>query len=58
MGDIDSEGRVNLKDISHVSRRFRIAPASDLCDPNADTNSDVKIDLKVVGITAKQFEQG
>jgi hypothetical protein len=54
-GDINIDGKVDMKDISYLARRFGCKPSSTLWDPNADINNDGKIDMKDIAIVAKNF---
>jgi hypothetical protein len=55
LGDINSDGRVDMKDVSYVARRFMCLPNDPLWDCNADINEDAKIDMKDVSTIAKEF---
>jgi hypothetical protein len=54
-GDINSDGIVDMKDISYVARRFLCLPSDPLWDSNADINGDGKIDMKDIAVPAKHF---
>lgn len=54
-GDINGSGKVDMKDVSYVARRFMCLPGDSLWDSNADINEDLKIDMKDISTTAKQF---
>ncbi len=57
-GDIvEPFGKVDMKDVSYVARRFGLRPGDDLWDPIADVNDDNKIDMKDVGTVASNFGQ-
>ncbi len=49
------DGKVDMRDISSVARRFQARPGDILWDPNADINSDGKIDMVDIGTVAKHF---
>lgn len=55
--DINNDGRVDMKDIGYVARRFGIIAADPLWDPAADINHDGKIDMKDIGYVARWFGQ-
>jgi hypothetical protein len=48
-------GKVDMKDIAYVAKRFGTRPGDALWDPNADINDDDKVDMKDVAIAAKNF---
>ncbi len=54
-GDINGDGRIDMRDISYVARRFMCYPGDPLWDSNADINNDGKIDMIDIGITARHF---
>lgn len=56
VGDINADGRVDMKDIGYIARRFLIPHMDGLWDPNADIDDDGKIDMKDIGIAARHFE--
>ena len=58
VGDINADGRVDMKDIGYIARRFLIPHMDGLWDPNADIDDDGKIDMKDIGIAARHFEPG
>jgi uncharacterized repeat protein (TIGR01451 family) len=49
------DGKVDMRDIGHVARRFMCLPSDELWDPNADINNDLKIDMKDIGTVARHF---
>jgi hypothetical protein len=55
IGDLNGDGKVDMRDIGYVARRFGCDPGSTLWDPNADFNSDGKIDMKDIAIVARNF---
>ena len=55
VGDINGDGKVDMKDVSYVARRFMCVPGDTLWDANADINSDGKIDMKDIAGVAKNF---
>lgn len=46
---------VDLRDIAYIAKRFGTHPSQPLWDPNADLNSDGKIDIRDIGIAATHF---
>ena len=55
-GDIVSPFRkIDIRDVSFVTKRFGTNPSSPLWDPNADINDDGKVDIKDVSTVAKGF---
>jgi hypothetical protein len=55
-GDVREDfGKIDIKDVSYVSRRFGITQANTLWDPNADIDSDGKIDIRDIVIPARSF---
>jgi hypothetical protein len=55
VGDINSDGKVDMKDVGYASARFGTYPTGLLWDAKADVNGDGKINMKDVGIVAKNF---
>lgn len=55
VGDINGDGRVDMKDIGYIARRFLISQMDALWDPNTDINGDGKIDMKDIGTAARHF---
>jgi hypothetical protein len=53
--DLDDNGKVDMKDIGYVARRFMCTPTDPLWDPIADINSDGKIDMSDIGTVARHF---
>jgi len=55
-GDVREDfGKIDMKDVSYVARRFSITQTDMLWDPNADIDSNGKIDMRDIAITAKNF---
>jgi hypothetical protein len=54
-GDLNSDGRVDVRDVSPVSAAFGSYPGHPRWNPDADQNEDGKIDLKDVALTARNF---
>lgn len=55
IGDINGDGKVDMKDISYVARRFLCLPSDSLWDPVADINNDGRIDMKDISLVARHF---
>jgi hypothetical protein len=49
------DGKVDMRDISYVARRFNCLPSDALWNSAADINGDGKIDMRDIGIVAKHF---
>ena len=49
------DGRVDLRDVSYVARRFMLTPSSPSWDSRTDLNGDDKIDMQDVAIAASHF---
>jgi parallel beta-helix repeat protein len=49
------DGKVDMRDIAYVARRFMCKPGDSLWDPNADINDDGKIDMIDIAIAARNF---
>ena len=50
-----SDGRVDLRDIGYVARRFMSTPNSPLWDSRVDLNFDDKVDMQDVAFIARDF---
>ena len=55
LGDVNADGKVDMRDIGYVARRFMMSPSDLLWDPNSDINGDGKVDMKDIGATARNF---
>jgi parallel beta-helix repeat protein len=55
VGDVNGDGRVDMKDVGYVARRFMCVPGDPLWDSNADFNSDEKINMVDIGTVARHF---
>lgn len=55
IGDINYDGKVDMKDIAMVSRAFGSYPGYGPWNPICDVNNDGKVDLKDVAIVSKGF---
>lgn len=54
-GDLNADGRVDMKDVSYVARRFMCISSDPLWDSVADVNGDGKIDMKDISTVARHF---
>lgn len=55
-GDVQPPfGKIDMKDIGYVAKRFWCFPSDPLWDPNADFNGDGRIDLRDLALSAKNF---
>jgi PKD repeat protein len=57
MGDVNGDGRVNVKDIALVARAFGSTPISPNWNPAADLNGDGVVNMKDIAIVARNFGQ-
>jgi hypothetical protein len=55
VGDINTDGVVDMKDVGYVSRLFGTESTGPLWDTKADVNGDGKIDMRDVGLTSKNL---
>jgi hypothetical protein len=54
-GDLDHNGKIDMKDIATVAKAFSTKPGDTNWNPAADLNLDGKVDMKDVAIVAKAF---
>jgi PKD repeat protein len=54
-GDINGDGKVDMKDVSYVARRFMCGPSDELWDPNGDIDENGVINMKDISTIAKEF---
>lgn|GEM_PF-1776280 len=57
MGDVNGDGRINVKDIALVARAFGSTPTSPNWNPAADLNGDGVVNMKDIAIVARNFGQ-
>jgi hypothetical protein len=57
IGDINGDGKVDMKDIAYVARRFMCTPSDPLWDPAADINSDGIINMIDIATVARHFTE-
>ena len=55
LGDVNGDGKVDLKDIGIVARAFGATPSDPRWAPAADLNGDGRIDVKDISIVASNF---
>lgn len=53
--DINRDGKVDMRDVGYVAKRFMCVPGDPLWDSSADVNGDGKIDLKDIGAVTRHF---
>ncbi|MEM2386107.1 MAG: dockerin type I domain-containing protein [Candidatus Bathyarchaeia archaeon] len=56
-GDVNGDGRVDMKDIGIVSRAFGSYPGHPRWNPVADLNGDGKVDMRDISIVSRAFGQ-
>lgn len=54
-GDLNPDGKIDMKDIAIVAKAFGTFPGEPNWKPEADLNSDNKVDMKDIAIVAKLF---
>ncbi len=57
MGDVNGDGRVDLRDIALVARAFGSTPGSPNWNSYADINGDGKVDMKDIASVIRNFGQ-
>jgi PKD repeat protein len=55
IGDLNGDGKVDIKDVSRVAKAYGSTPGSQYWDPVCDLNGDGKVDIKDVSTVAKHF---
>ena len=55
VSDVNADGKVDMKDVGYVARRFMCVPGDPLWDPMADMNDDEKINMIDIGTVARHF---
>ncbi len=58
LGDINGDGKVDIKDVAIVAKAFGSYPGHYLWNPDGDFNQDGKIDIRDLVIVAKNFGRG
>jgi hypothetical protein len=51
------DGKVDIRDISYIAKRYGTTPSNPLWDPDADINGDGKVDIRDVNTAAKNYGQ-
>jgi Ca2+-binding EF-hand superfamily protein len=54
-GDVNGDGKVDIRDIAYVAKRYGMLPTSSGWDPNADVNDDGKIDIRDIHLVAAHY---
>jgi hypothetical protein len=54
-GDINADGKVDMRDIGLAARSFGTTEANERWNPIADINNDQKVDMKDLGLIAINF---
>ena len=57
LGDVNGDGRVDLRDIALVARAFGSTPNSPNWNPAADVNGDGIVNMKDIDLVARNFGQ-
>ena len=55
IGDLNGDGKVDIKDIAIVAAAFGSFPGHARWDPAADLNGDGKVDIKDIALVASNF---
>jgi hypothetical protein len=55
VGDVNGDGKTDIKDILTVAKAFGSRPGHPTWDPNADVNCDSKVDIRDILIVARNF---
>jgi parallel beta-helix repeat protein len=55
VGDVNGDGKVDLKDVYAVAKAYGSFPGHPKWDPNCDINNDLKVDLKDYYTTCKNY---
>lgn len=54
-GDINGDGKVDMKDVGYVARRFMCVPGDPLWDARGDLDSNGEIDMADAETAARHF---
>jgi hypothetical protein len=57
VGDVNGDGKVDIKDVLMVSKCFGATPSDPRWNPACDLNGDGKIDIRDILIVATHFGQ-
>lgn len=55
VGDLNNDGKIDMKDIARVAKAFGTQPGDLRWDPETDLNMDGKVDMKDIAIVARAF---
>jgi parallel beta-helix repeat protein len=55
VGDINQDGRIDVKDLVLVVKHYASYPSHPEWDPNADVNGDLKVDIKDLVLVIKHY---
>jgi len=55
LGDVDFNGRVEIRDFSVIALAYGSSPGSPAWNPNADVNGDGRVDIIDLALAAKDF---
>jgi ABC-type transport system substrate-binding protein len=55
LGDLNGDGKIDIRDIAIVARAFGETPERPRWNPQADINKDSQIDIRDIAIVAKNF---
>jgi hypothetical protein len=55
VGDVNGDGKVDMRDVGEVARLFHAPPTDPLWNPKCDFNGDGKVDMKDVGLVASRI---
>lgn len=55
LGDVNGDGKVDMKDVGIVAKAFGATPSNPRWDPASDLDGDGKIDMKDIAIVAANF---
>jgi Ca2+-binding EF-hand superfamily protein len=55
VGDVNGDGKVDMKDVSIIARAFGSDPSDARWDPIADLNGDLKVDMKDIAAACANF---
>jgi hypothetical protein len=58
LGDVNADGKVDLKDVFAVAKAFNSYPGSPSWNPLCDVNLDGKVDLKDYYMTCQNYGRG
>jgi hypothetical protein len=57
IGDINLDGKTDVKDLAIAGKAYGSVPGSSTWDPRADVNIDKKVDVTDIAIIEKYFGQ-